>query len=368
MKVHPQINFDKTPFLVIWETTRACDLACVHCRASANPNPEPDELSHEEAIEMLNQIRRPGTPVIVFSGGDPLKRKRLPELIAHAKSLGFRTGTIPAVTPLVTREKLRELKMAGLDQIAFSLDAASPEEHDRFRRVDGVFKRTLESVRLAQEEGLAVQINSLVNIHNEKQLADLIRLVESLGIVFWEVFFLVPVGRGGDLPLMSGRLFEKVFEPIYELNKRASFIIKITEAPHYRRYFIQREGVSQGALEANIPSPLRRPDAPGVSIGHAPGSVNAGKGFAFVSYNGQVFPSGFLPLAAGSVREKPFDEIYQNSVLMRRLRDTSLLKGRCGICSFKDICGGSRSRAYALSGDYLAEDPSCSYQPAEALV
>ncbi len=355
------MNFDysQKPFLVIWETTHACDLLCIHCRAEAVSQPDPNELKTAEAIEMLKDIRSMGTPIIVFSGGDPLKRKDLAILIREAKSLGFRTGAIPAVTPALTREKMIELKESGLDQIAFSLDAPTAVEHDSFRRVPGVFKQTLEVLKIAGELGLAVQINSLINIHNTKDLDELICLVEAQNIVFWEVFFLVPMGRGKEMPLIAPQKFDEAFEKIHQASKRVPFLIKVTEAPHYRAYVARKEGT----LRREMPVALRRTEGPGGSIGMAPQGVNAGKGFAFVSYLGDVYPSGFLPVKTGNVRQTPLSELYKNSPIFRQLRDTSLLKGKCGRCEHKDFCGGSRARAYAMTGDYLAEDICCSYEP-----
>lgn len=373
MAPHPGgFDFSERPFLVIWETTRACDLACVHCRASADPNPSPEELTHEEALRLIREVRQMGTPILIFSGGDPLKRKNLEELIKYAKSLGLRTGAIPAVTPALTLDRIQALKNSGLDQIAFSLDSAIPEEHDRFRRVSGVFRHTLESVRCAHECGLAVQINSLVNVHNIETLDPLVNLVESLGVVFWEVFFLVPVGRGKELTLMDALKFEEAFRKIYELSQRVSFVIKVTEAPHYRRFCVEMEmkkaGLDPKKLkkeEIDLPAYLKRREGPKATVGHAPSGVNAGKGFVFVSHQGEVFPSGFLPLEAGNLRTQSLPEIYRDSPLMQNLRNADLLKGRCGLCPFREICGGSRSRAYAITGDYLAEDPACAYQTEE---
>jgi len=365
-----KIDFNQQPFLVIWETTHACDLACVHCRAKADPNPGPNELTREEAFQMIREIKEMGTPIIVFSGGDPLKRKDLCELIEYAKFLGLRTGVIPAVTPALTKEVIIKLKAFGLDQIAFSLDAANAKEHDAFRRVEGVFDRTLESVRLANQQGLAVQINSLINVHNTDQLDELIDLVERLDIVFWEVFFLVPVGRGQEIPLLTAEKFDEVFQKIYDLSKRASFIIKVTEAPHYRRFYIEQEMIRKGEnpeevkhKEIDLPSYLTQSHGPRGSMGRAPKGVNSGKGFMFISHQGEAMPSGFLPISAGNIRKNSLSDIYQNAPLFKALRDSSNLKGRCGLCHYQDICGGSRSRAYALSGDYLSEDSCCSYQP-----
>ncbi len=368
----PQVfDYQKRPFLVIWETTHACDLACVHCRANAEPTPKPDELTTEEAKKLIRDVRDMKTPIFVFSGGDCLKRPDLFELVRYAKSFGIRTGAIPAVTPLLTQSKIQELKSSGLDQIAFSLDAVNAKDHDAFRKVSGVFDRTLQAVRESQAAGISVQINSLVNIHNLSTLDSLISLIEELGVVFWEVFFLVPTGRGTEIELLNGDKFEQAFDKIYELQKRVKFIIKVTEAPHYRRFCIEKEMVAMGLdpreeakRGVDLPSYLRKSHGPRGSIGMAPQGVNSGKGFVFISCSGEVFPSGFLPIKAGSLRDISLGEIYRDSPLLKDLRDASKLKGRCGICPYAEVCGGSRSRAFAMLGDPLAEDPCCSYQPA----
>lgn len=363
-------NYAQKPFLVIWETTRACDLACIHCRASAEPDPDPDELTGTEGMRLIREVKEMGTPILVFSGGDPLKRRDLPDLIRYAKFHKLRTGAIPAVTPLLTPSKIQLLKDCGLDQIAFSLDAADAKEHDAFRKTEGVFERTVRTLRTANAVGIPVQINSLINLHNAHQLDDLIDLVTSFDIVFWEVFFLVPTGRGQEIPLMLADQFEAAFEKLYELSRDVPFLIKITEAPHYRRYYFDREILSEGGDLAavrrsgiDLPAYMRAIHGPRGSIGRAPAGVNAGKGFIFISHRGEVFPSGFLPLSAGDFRKESLKNIYQDSPLLRALRDPALLKGRCGECPYNEICGGSRSRAYAMTGDYLAEDPCCNFQP-----
>lgn len=355
------LDFNQSPLLVIWETTRACDLACLHCRASAQPFPEPDELTTQDGKVLLGQIKDLGTGLVVFSGGDLLKRPDIFELIEEAKRLRLRVGAIPAVTEALTPEVIRKFKQSGVNQLAFSLDDADPAVHDAFRRKPGVFAATLEAVRLARAEGLGVQINSLVNVHNQDRLDALISLIEGLDIVFWEVFFLVPMGRGKEVPVMNPELFETAFEKIYALGKRARFIIKVTEAPHYRRYFAERERGE--SLESKLPF-----DHGSVETGRAPvrqqaGKVNSGKGFLFVSYKGDVYPSGFLPIHTGNILERPLSDIYRNHPVFRGLRDRTLLKGKCGCCEYSEVCGGSRSRAYAMTGDYFAEDPGCAYQP-----
>lgn len=348
------MDYDQRPFIVIWETTRACDLACVHCRAKAQPNPLPGELTHEEGRALIDDIAAMGTPVLVFSGGDPLKREDLTELIRHAKACGLRVGTIPAATPRLTREAVQALKDAGLDQMALSLDASTPQAHDQFRGVEGAFDKTMQAAAWAHEVGLPLQINTVMSAYNFEDVDRLIALVQQLGIVFWEVFFLVPVGRGAQLIGLTARQYEQVFAKLYEANRAARFLIKVTEAPHYRRYVMrQQQGLS------SVFDGAAHPD----SIGLAPGGVNAGKGHAFISCTGEVYPSGFLPLSAGNIRTTPLAELYQDSPLFQRLRQSDLLKGRCGVCDYRDICGGSRSRAYALTGDYLAEEPCCAYVP-----
>lgn len=364
-------NVHARPFIVIWETTQACDLACVHCRAEAQPNPLPGELSPAEGLALIDQVAALQTPILVLSGGDPLKRADLPVLIRHGKSRRLRMGTIPAATPRLTREAVRTLKDAGLDQMALSLDASTAESHDRFRGVPGAFTKTMQAADWAHEAPLPLQINTVMSARNADDVDALIALVERLGIVFWEVFFLVPTGRGADLAGLTAAQYETVFAKLYDLAQRASFMVKVTEAPHYRRYYLQRQlaaaGIDPATLDwhgVELPAALRQVRGPGGSIGLAPQSINAGKGHCFVSYKGDVYPSGFLPVSAGNIRETPLAALYRDTSLFQTLRAPELLRGRCGWCEYASLCGGSRSRAYALTGDYLAEDPCCAYLPA----
>jgi len=364
MKSLSSFDFNERPFIAIWETTHACGLACVHCRAKADLNKLPDELTTSEAKKLIEDVAAMKTPVLIFSGGDALQRSDLPELVRHAKSLGLRIGVIPAVTPDLTPRRLEELKNAGVDQLALSLDAADSQTHDDLRQTPGVFERTLQAVGWAHKAKLSVQINSLVNVHNASQFDRLTALIETFPIVFWEIFFLVPTGRGKDLTLLTARAFDEVFEKIYAFQKRAPFVVKVTEAQHYRKFCINREAphsARNGHLE--LPEMLRRQSGPDGSVGHAPSGVNSGKGFVFISCTGEIMPSGFLPLAAGNVKKDSIGEIYRNAAVFKALRDVKRLKGKCGRCAFNELCGGSRSRAWALTGDYLAEDPACSYQP-----
>ncbi|HUI25498.1 MAG TPA: TIGR04053 family radical SAM/SPASM domain-containing protein, partial [Candidatus Kryptonia bacterium] len=359
-------DYTQAPFLVIWETTQACDLACSHCRASAQPGRHPSELTTEEGERLLAETSAMGTPVFILSGGDPVKRPDLCRLIRRGKSLGLRMGTIPAATASLTEDLVRQLKDTGLDQMAVSLDFPRAELHDSFRGVPGAFAKTMAAVEWAHRYELPLQINTTLCGRSAPFLAEMADLVDQLGIVFWEVFFLIPVGRGVDLGGITPEQCEDLFAILYRVQKRSHFVLKVTEAPHYRRYVAQREAAQamqehRGATD--MPHLLTRSEGPGHTVGLAPRGVNAGNGFAFVSHTGEVYPSGFLPLCAGNVRERPLAEIYRQAPLFRELRDPDALLGRCGRCEYRVICGGSRSRAYALTGNHLAADPWCSYQP-----
>jgi radical SAM protein len=360
--MNPQIyttDFNERPFIAIWEVTQACDLACVHCRASAQPERNPMELSTEEGKRLIDQIAALKVPVFVLTGGDPIKRPDLFELIGHARSAGVRVSLTPSATPLLTRDVVVRLKEAGLARLAVSMDGASAETHDAFRGMRGSFARTLDAVRWANELGLPVQINTTFSRRNVNEIGDIVALMEKLKITLWSVFFLVPTGRGKLNDLLSAEEFESVFAKVYDLSKTASFDIKTTEAQHYRRYVLQRRAAERKSGVDVTSQHERAVDA----IGRAPRGLNDGKGFVFISHKGEVFPSGFLPLSAGNIREEELASIYRDSPLFRNLRDASKLDGKCGACEFKEICGGSRARAYALSGNPHGEEPCCAYIP-----
>jgi radical SAM protein len=354
----PMVNFDERPFLAIWEVTQACDLSCVHCRASAQPNRHPMELSTEEGKRLIDQIAALEVPVFVLTGGDPIKRPDLFELIAHARKVGVRVSLTPSATPLLTRDVVFRLKDAGLARMAVSMDGACAETHDAFRGMSGSFARTLDAVRWANEAGLPVQINTTFSRRNIGEIDQIVELMEQLKITLWSVFFLVPTGRGKLNDLLNADEFEQVFARLHALQKTVSFDIKTTEAQHYRRYLLQQRAEERRAGAVDL-SPEKLPD----TIGRAPRGLNDGKGFVFISHTGEVFPSGFLPMTAGNIRLQPLAEIYRESPLFKRLRDAANLEGKCGACEFKNICGGSRARAYALTGNPFGEEPCCSYVP-----
>jgi radical SAM protein len=371
------LNFDETPFLAIWEITQSCDLACKHCRAAAQPIAHPDELTNAEAKGLIDQIADMGVPIFVFTGGDPLKRKDVFELIRYAADKGVQVAVTPSATPLLTREAMFKMKEAGLVRLGISLDGSNPEIHDKFRGLPGAYARTIQAIEWANEAGIPIQVHTTISRHNADDLDSLCALFEKLAIVMWNVFFLVPVGRGQLGDLLSGEEFEQVFSKIYELSHRVNFQIKTTEAMHYRRYLIQHNleerkighghghpgsskvAAAMGAYEPGAPTA----DAQTRTASWATRRVNDGKGFLFVSHVGNVYPSGFLPIHAGNIRQTPLSEIYRNAPIFKSLRDTSKLEGKCGACEYKEICGGSRARAYALTGDPLAQEPCCIYQP-----
>ncbi len=352
------VNFNERPFIAIWEVTQACDLACVHCRASAQPDRHPMELSTEEGKGLIDQIAAMDVPVFVLTGGDPIKRPDLFELIGHARAKGVRVSLTPSATPLLTRDVIVRLKEAGLARLAVSLDGADAESHDAFRGMTGSFERTLNALRWANEIGLPTQVNTTFSRRNIGQIDAIVALMESLKITLWSVFFLVPTGRGKLNDLLNAEEFEQVFAKIHSLSIKASFDIKTTEAQHYRRFLLQQK-VADKLSGAERFMHMKVVD----SIGRAPRGLNDGKGFVFVSHTGEVYPSGFLPLTAGNIRNESLAAIYCESPLFRNLRDTSKLEGKCGVCEYKNVCGGSRARAYALTGNPFSEEPCCAYIP-----
>ena len=357
----PQLDFDQRPFIVIWETTQACDLACVHCRACAQPVRSALELSTDEAKRLIDEVAALEAPVFVLTGGDPLKRPDIFELVEYASTHGVRISLTPSATPLLTREAILKLKQCGLARLAISLDGPTAEVHDAFRRVPGSYDWTLQAVRWAREIGLPVQINTTITRRNLQHIDSIIALLEKLDIVLWSVFFMVPTGRGSNIDLISAEEFEQVFEKMHETSRRVKFDIKSTEAQHYRRYLLQRR-TEEKRKGNGQPLPTMFDGGTADGIGRAR-RINDGKGFVFISHLGEVFPSGFLPVSAGNVRRQSLTDLYRHSPLFVGLRDSANLQGKCGVCEFREVCGGSRARSYAMTGDMFAEEPCCTWQP-----
>lgn len=351
------LDFAQNPFIVIWEMTRACDLACVHCRAEAVDRRSPDELTTDQGRALLDEIARFGKPLVVLTGGDPLKRPDTFDLIEHGSRAGLRMTMTPSGTPLMNTAALVACRERGLARLAVSLDGANAAVHDGFRRVEGSFDWSVRMLREARRLGLATQVNSTITRATIAEFDALAALVEEVGAALWSVFFLVPTGRGKPEDEVSAEEYEEIFSRMYALSKRAPFDIKSTAAPHYRRYVIQQESRAGRAGMAGPGWNARD------GVGRAARGVNDGSGFAFVSHIGEIYPSGFLPVAAGNVKTESLAAVYRESPLFKSLRDPDLLKGKCGACNFRRICGGSRARAYAMTGDVLESDPFCAYVP-----
>jgi radical SAM protein len=338
---------------VFYELTRACDLVCLHCRACAQRDPAPDELSTADSCALLEQLTRfPSAPLLVFTGGDPFKRRDLPALVRHATGLGLEVAVTPSATPLVTLPALEALRDAGASRVAVSLDGPDDESHDRFRGVAGSFQRTLEIIRDARSAGLPVQVNTTVTPQNWRRIDEFARLLDGLDIILWSVFFLVPVGRGTSQSRLNADEVEHVFSQLWQETRRRGFPIKTTEAPHFRRYAAQQR--SSASAEEGPFNPTKA---------YSSLATNDGKGIMFVAHNGEIYPSGFMPIRCGVFPKDDVVETYQRSPLLQALRDAKRLKGKCGACEFRTLCGGSRARSYAVTGDPLAAEPDCAYIP-----
>jgi radical SAM protein len=366
--------------MVIWETTQACDLACRHCRAQAQPLHDPLALSTKEAKRLLDQVERFGRPrpIFIFSGGDPFKRADLFELVRYAAEIGLPAAVSPSGTPTLNAANLHRLKEAGARAISLSLDGSTAERHDDFRRVPGSFHWTTEGWRAAREMGLKVQINTTVTRYNLHDLPQIFRRVQELGALTWSLFFLVPTGRGQAEDEVLPAEYEAVMAFLYDVSKYIS--AKTTEGHHYKRVVLQRTILEEKGLawQEYLPvhpvyQELRTEldqvagqaglQARQVGLRRTPMHINAANGFVFISHRGEVFPSGFLPVSGGNVRQQSLVGIYRDAPLFRSLRTIDRYEGRCGRCEFAPVCGGSRSRAYATSGNALAEEPFCTYEP-----
>jgi len=368
------IDFNTNPFVVIWEMTRACDLACVHCRAAAQSRRSQFELTTEQGFRLLDDIAKLQPKVFVITGGDPLKRDDLYDMIAYAKSAGLEPSVTPSATPLLTPEAIAKMKAQGVKRLAISLDHYRREDHDEFRRVPGSYDLTIRAIEAARDNDIPVQINSTVSKRTAADMPKLAALLAQYSnVVMWSVFFLVPTGRAKTADMIEPEEVETLFGDLYAISKTVPFDVRTTEAMHYRRFVLQQMGVTQidpetGLVDASTMFLQHGRRHLGVqmqsgAITRAPKGVNEAKGFVFISHIGDVFPSGFLPLKAGNVKQQSIVDIYRTSDLFRKLRDTANLKGKCGVCEYRELCGGSRSRAWAALGDAFASDPTCTYLP-----
>lgn len=340
-------DFDDKAFLVFWEITRSCALACSHCRAEAQPHRHPEELDEAQALRLIGQLAEWKPPMLILTGGDPLMRRDALDLVRAASSAGLHVGLSPSATARLLNVDFAELKAAGVQRMSLSLDGATRESHDSFRGVAGTYDRTVEAVRRAHEVGLDLQINTTLTRSNLHEFEAFKNLMFEWKPAMWSVFLLVPTGRAGIDELPAAEDLERVFNDMAALVGKAPFAIKTTEGHHFRRVLIQRMGAAARS-RPGMRSPL---------------GIRDGRGVMFISHTGVVSPSGFLPMECGNVKDTHPAEIYRKHPLFVSLRDNDALDGKCGVCEFRSVCGGSRSRAYGVHGDPFGPDPSCCYEP-----
>jgi len=341
--------------LVYWEMTQACGLACRHCRAEAVSTPHPNELTTEEGMNLLHQIAafNHPTPHLVFTGGDPLRRKDLFELIDEARSLGINVSITPSATTDLTYEVMAKLKEHGIDSFGLSLDGSNAARHEAVRGVEGCFDWTIAAAKTAASLGVPIQINTLVAEETVDDIPAIYELLKTFPVMRWSLFFLIEVGRGKVLQPISSERGEQLMNWVYDQSKTAPFAMATTEAPSYRRVALTRMREA-GMVAAEIE---RTPVYRGFGI-------RDGHGIVFISNQGDICPAGFLPLTLGNVRNDQLQDIYRNAPMFKALHNPNLFKGKCGYCEFRALCGGSRARAFAATGDALASDPFCHYEPA----
>jgi|Deesub1362A_J573_1020465.scaffolds.fasta_scaffold00131_17 radical SAM protein len=367
------------PVSIMWESTIACGLACKHCKASAKKNPDRDELTTTEAYRLVDQMVEFGReyPILRITGGNALLRSDIFKIIRYARDLGVRVTIAPSTTPLLHRENLRRLKDSGVEVVAMSIDGPNAELHDSFRGVKGTFNIMVKAVKYMREIKLPFRLMTTVSKFNAKELPEILSLSEKLGAVGWYLYMLIPTGRAKEEYALTPQEYEDVFNFIYDAMKVSNIPINaIAGSEPYRRVAVLRRKIEEGEVDEGIikhgklyrylKKRLRESYFPtsnareNEAVKHKDKSY--GKGI-FVSNRGEVFPSSFLPIGIGNVKYGNLVEIYRSSKILKDMQNPEKLKGRCRVCEFNDICRGSRSRAYALTGDYLAEDPYCVYQP-----
>lgn len=344
-------DYSLSPLNVYWEMTQACGLACRHCRAEAVPEPHPDQLTFEEGVRLIEQIPEFGDPKpqLILTGGDPLMRADLYALIDEARRLRIGVSITPAATTKLTRDVIATLKEHGVEGLGLSLDGSTAAGHDSIRGVPGTFDRTIAAIGWAREYGLPVQINTLVSEETAPDMPAIYELLKPMGIARWSLFFLISVGRGKVLQPLGAGEAELLMKWIYYASRLAPFVMATTEAPSYRRValeIMQEDGLNGAQIRET-----------GTARGFG---IRDGHGVVFVSHTGDICPAGFLPVAAGNVRQDRLVEVYRRAPLFQQLHDPREFEGRCGVCGYHNICGGSRARAWAATGDPLASDPLCS--------
>lgn len=347
-------DYSQTPLNIYWEMTQACALACRHCRAEAVPAAHALELTFEQGVAFLRQIPDFGEPVpqLILTGGDPLIRADLYELIDEARRLGIGVSITPAATAALTREVLVKLKAHGVEGLGLSLDGSTTERHDSIRGVPGTFDRTMQAMRWAQELGMPLQVNTLASAETAGDVAAIYEVLKPYSVARWSLFFLISVGRGKVLQPLSPEEGEELMNWVYDTSRVAPFVVATTEAPSYRRVALER---------------MRAEGMTGEQIKRSPGyrgfGIRDGHGVMFVSNTGEICPAGFLPLAAGNVRTDGIVDVYRHAPVFQALHEPARFEGRCGACEYHTLCGGSRARAFEATGSPLGSDPFCNYEP-----
>jgi radical SAM protein len=347
-------DYAKTPLNIYWEVTVACALACRHCRATAQPNADPRQLSFAEGLQLLDQIKDFGEPLphLILTGGDPLARPDLFDLIRAARERGIGVSLTPAATPRLTYETMAALKDAGVEGVGLSLDGATAPSHEAIRGISGCFDHTMKAMQWCGDLGLPLQVNTLVTAETSRELADVYELLTTMPVARWSLFFLISVGRGQQLAELTPPAATTLMSWVYALTANAPFVIATTEAPSYRRVAVEQMQAAGLSGEAIKRSSAYR------SFG-----IRDGNGIMFVSHTGDICPAGFLPAVAGNVRREQLVDVYRTAPLFQRLHDSAQFEGKCGACEYRALCGGSRARAYAATGHAFASDPLCDYQP-----
>lgn len=339
--------------LIAWEVTRSCNLACRHCRAEAHPEPYEGELDTGEAKALIDSFSETGNPIVIFTGGEPLLRPDLYELISHARDHGLVCACAPNGT-LITAENALRLKQAGVERCSISIDGPNAESHDAFRGIAGAFEASMAGIEFLKQAGLPFQINTTVTRDNLGNFREIFELCEKLGAAAWHIFLLVPMGRAAGLAdqVISSREYEEVLHWLYDFRKTTAMQLKATCAPHYYRIMRQRAHAENMRVEPRT-----------FGMDAMTRGCLGGTGFCFISHTGQVQPCGYLELNCGNVRETPFPEIWKNSEIFLNLRDQKKYEGKCGSCEYHRVCGGCRARAHSMTGNYLAPEPLCAHEP-----
>ncbi len=339
--------------LVAWETTRRCNLACKHCRAVAEDHPYENELDTRASFKLLEQIREVGEPIIILTGGEPLLRHDIFDIAAFGTKLGLRMVMAPNGT-LITKETAKKMKDSGIKRISVSLDGSTPETHDAFRGIQHAFEKSIQGIKIAKDAGIEFQINTTITKTNLSEIPKILKLAEALGAVAHHIFLLVPTGRGKYI--LDGEInaqeYEETLNWFYDQREKVKLQLKATCAPHYYRILRQRsrkEGKTVTFETHGLDAVTR--------------GCLAGTGFCFISHVGRVQTCGFLDVECGNITRQSFKDVWENSPVFNQLRNLDNLENKCGICEFKRVCGGCRARAYEATGNYLAEEPLCSYQP-----